>query len=276
MQILANMYRPITAAPFLHSSSYCEITPCKPLLPFIRCFWGTSGSGILSEKGASPDLVIPDTCMDIIFHINGEQKRCEGFLCAIDEGSYRGRGYEEKGEVFAVRFYAWSAVLFAERDFSGTKNRAFAVEEFFSRLKSELEPQLIETAALSERVAAAEKALLKTLCPDRINADLANAVYYMLKTNGKAKVSEICAYTAVSERQLERVFNYSMGVSAKAFSLLLRYQLLWQDIALSPQFSILDAVEKFGYTDQSHLLKDFRKRHMMTPKEAVEYAQKLR
>ena len=65
-----------------------------------------------------------------------------------------------------------------------------------------------------------------------------------------------------------------LGVSPKTFSSLVRYQRLWQDMVLSPRFNALDAVDKYGYTDQAHLLSDFRKRHLMSPKEALEFARK--
>ena len=166
--------------------------------------------------------------------------------------------------------------MFSDRDFVGCKNHAFPVEEFFASLKAELQPLLFDVPTLSGKIAVAERLLLKKLCIERINSDLANSIHYMLKSEGRAKISDICAYTAVSERRLERIFSYNVGVSPKTFSSLLRYQLLWQEIVFLRQFNVLDAVERFGYTDQAHLLNDFRRRHLMTPKEAVEFALKNR
>ena len=65
-----------------------------------------------------------------------------------------------------------------------------------------------------------------------------------------------------------------MGISPKAFSSLVRYQLLWQEMTGRPGFNILDAVEKYGYADQPHLLNDFRRRHLMNPKQALDYAKR--
>lgn len=119
-----------------------------------------------------------------------------------------------------------------------------------------------------------EPILLRHVRPEKIRPDLLNAVHTVLRADGRARVYDLCAYTAVSEKQLERLFHHHMGISPKAFSSLARYQLLWQDMILSPAFHILDAVEKFGYTDQSHLLKDFKRRHLMPPREAVAFAKK--
>lgn len=270
------MYHPITATPFTDNDTYCEVLPCEALRPYIRCFWGTKKPVSAQPDTASSGIVIPDTCMDIIFDINYTENNYSGFFCTLDEHSYPTGGaiVADTTATFAIRFYAWTAILFSEEDFTGRKNNAFAVEEFFSKLKAELEPLLFDVPTLEGKIAVTEKLLLKKLCTNRINNNLMNAIHYMLETNGRAKISDICAYTSVSERQLERIFNYNMGVSPKAFSSLLRYQLLWQDIALSPCFNILDAVDKYGFSDQAHLLNDFKKRHLMTPKAAVEYSRK--
>lgn len=278
MQVLSDMYRPITGQPFRSNDTYCEIAPCEALRPYVRCFWGTKKPVSAQAEQASSGIVIPDTCMDIIFDINYTQNSYIGSFCTVDEHSYRTGGTMGTDTIatFAIRFYAWTAMLFSEREFTGCKNRAFAAEEFFSRLKTELQPLLFDVPTLHEKAAAAESLLLKKLNTNRVNSDLMNSLYYMLRTDGRARISDICCYTAISERQLERIFKYNMGVSPKTFSSLLRYQLLWQDMLFSRQFNVLDAVERFGYTDQAHLLNDFKKRHLMSPKDAVEFALKNR
>ena len=277
MYSLIKKYHPITASPFQNNVFYREIAPCEALKPYIRCFWGTdmpSAQPVSDEKG----IVIPDTCMDIIFNINYTQNKCGSFFCTLDEHSYASSGTPSADltSTFAIRFYAWTAILFSEQDFTGRKNSCCSVEEFFSYFIRKLEPQLFGMLSLKEKAAAAEKILLKMLCTDRISNDLMNGIDLMLKTDGRAKISDISLYTAISQRQLERIFNFNLGMSPKAFSSLLRYQLLWQEIASSAYFEPLDAVEKYGYTDQAHLLNDFKRRHLMTPAEAVKYAMKDR
>ena len=279
MNRITKIYHPITASPFSDNDSYRELPPCSALKPYIRCFWGTSKP---SDEANSPEtqqsgIFIPDTCMDIIFETSISQNHCGSYFCTIDEHSHLTGGSDSdsaKASTFAIRFYAWSAVLFSDCDFRGKKNSAFDSEEFFGGLRSQLEPVLFIIPDLKGKAAAAEKLLIERLHTERINNDLMNAVYCMMESDGRAKISDICTYTALSERKLERIFGSHIGVSPKSFCSLLRYQLLWQEMVFSPGFNILDAVEKYGYTDQAHLLNDFRKRHLMTPKEALSYALK--
>ena len=164
MHLLTEKYKPILCTPF-GRDGYRETAPCAALSPYIRCFW--------TEREIERDLlVIPDTCMDIIFRIDGTEN--SGFFCTIDENSF----YSANGdsELFGVRFYAWTAHLFAKRDFTGSKNLAFPTEEFFGNLGAELAPYIASAKTFEERAAAAENALLKRL--DGICADnnLLNAI----------------------------------------------------------------------------------------------------
>ena len=45
-------------------------------------------------------------------------------------------------------------------------------------------------------------------------------------------------------------------------------------MVLDPRFDPLDSVARFGYTDQAHLLRDFRKHHLLSPREALAFARK--
>lgn len=275
MQTLADLYHPITASPFSTSVSYREIPPCDALKPYIRCFWGSEIPAVV-QPSDDVGIVNPDTCMDMIFEIDHMNNKVSGYFCALDDRSYFSNGIEAScmKSTFAIRFYAWAVILFTDSHLRGTKNSVFPVEDFFARFSAALSTQLLYVTCIADRISIAERTLLRCFHPERMDSDLLNVIYYVIKNDGKVRISEACGYASISERQLERVFSHHLGVSPKTFASLLRYQLLWQDMLTSACFNVLDAVEKYGYTDQAHLVKDFRKRHMMSPQEAVRYALK--
>lgn len=256
---LAQRYKPVLSTPF-GREGYREAAPCAALAPFVRCFWEDK------YTSAREILVIPDTCMDIIFKIGKG-----GFFCGVDEGSF----YSKDGgaELFGIRFYAWTARLFSRRDFSYSGGGRFELGEFFDGAE-ELSRAVQFSDSFEGRAAAAEKWLTERLCMVSPDNNLLNAADFIINKRGAVDISELCMHTAVSARTLERLFLRNLGVSPKAFSSLVRYQLLWQDM-LRPGFDVLDAVEKYGYSDQPHLLNDFKRRHLMNPKQAVEYAKRL-
>ena len=266
---LFKMYRPITSTPFLKNKNYCEIAPCNALKPYICCFWGNEYPQF-SAPEITERLVIPDTCMDIIIKVNYSENTLNANFCTMDEKSYRSDKIKNDAviSVFGIRFFCCSAVLFSSESFHGTKNKAYFPDEFFNGITKELTEIVLRFDTLSERADAAEKMLMRRYAPERMNCDVLND---MITYNCRLKISEIARKNVISERKMERIFMENIGVSPKTLSNLIRYQLVWQEI-IKGGADIFDMVEKYGYTDQAHLLNDFRHRHGMTPNQAFKMA----
>ncbi|MBR3764069.1 MAG: AraC family transcriptional regulator [Clostridia bacterium] len=276
MKTLSHLYHPVTGTPFQQDETYREVAPCAALAPCIRCFWGSEGPQ--RDRPGPAGIVIPDTCMDIIFRVDHVRQRVSADFCALDESSFITPPSDGLtggfSATFAIRFYAWTACLFAGDDLRGSANRQYPAEQFFGRIVRALAPVLPEARTLEDAIRLAEPVLVALLDARSADPVILNAVHRMLQTSGCARVGDIAAALALSPRQLERRFDAAMGLSPKALSSLIRYQLLWQDMLYSPRFSVLDAVDRFGYADQAHLLNDFRRRHLMSPREALAFARR--
>lgn len=271
------IYRPITGTPFQCDDSYREYEPCEALKPYVRCFWGSRRS-YREEKGEyGVSTVIPDTCMDIIFDVNFTDNYINSSFCGINDSSFHSDRKVEKSCVvstFAVRFYAWSAVFFAEESMSGVKNGFFDADSHFSSIRKEIAPLLFDVTSINERIPLVETVLMRHLKPERKDRIVTEAVGEMLRYRGNLRMDKLAGEIHVSNRQIERVFKENMGVSPKTLSSLIRYQYVWREALFQRNFQMQDAVGKFGYTDQSHLLREFKKYHSLSISKALENARK--
>lgn len=270
MPFLNNLFRPITAHPFKNDETYIEIEPCEALKPYICCFWGTPKSYTnIPYSDIKYGLVTPDTCMDIIFNMNLSENKIHDIFCGINDSSIVSQSDNSKSTLscFAIRFNFWAVPLFSDDSMKEVLNAYVDVEAYFKNFRRELEPILQSYNSIRERAAAAEQYLLKKLRPERQNGNVMNSIYAILKSRGTTQISDLSHYTSVSQRQLERLFIEFVGLTPKKLSNLVRYQYLWRDIVYKPSFNIQDAVFKYRFTDQAHLLKEFKKYHSMTPAE---------
>lgn len=264
---LSRLYRPVTGEPFRRSPAYRELAPSPALAPYICCYWGGTGD-------SSSSLVIPDTCMDVILTIDGPSKRVGAYFSGIQDQSFTaGQGKQaSRAETFGIRFYGWAAALFADEDMSGALTGYGDSERYFPGLRKYLEDLLAYASCLEERAAVTEHYLAGRLESLREQpVPLLNSLYRMMKTTGRASVEDIAGYACVGQRQLERLFKQWTGLSPKKMSGLIRYQYLWQEMAfgnLQPQ----DAVMRYGFVDQAHLLNTFRRYHGLSPGQAVKLA----
>lgn len=259
-------YFPITATPFKKDNSYRELAPCKVLQPYIRCYWGTEKPLIREERDPLSKLVIPDTCADIIYNIDESANTVSGGFCGVNDCSFYTSEKEKAGHAvatFSIRFYAWSAYAFAGDSLRATLNGYFRADSLFEWLDRMIRPKLLELRTLEEKAAFAEELLLKRLSDRKENRIVDSTVSYILDNRGSLEVSDLAREFFISTRQLERLFHEYIGITPKKLSNLIRYQFLWRDIVCEPDFDLLNAVHKYGYTDQSHLLREFRKYHSM-------------
>lgn len=238
-----------------------------------------SGQGLgntgMDACRASPvsGFVTPDVCMDIIFTVDDMAQRIENMFCGINDTYFQAQAAStENFSVFAVRFYAWAAAAFAQEGLQGTKNQFYVVGVHFEKLKMNLEPLLWEQGSMQGRVPAAERILLSLLRPSRLDSLLLRAVDKMIESRGNLKILELATDLHISSRQMERIFHKNIGCTPKKMAELIRYQYVWQEACFNPQFQVLDAVHKFGYTDQAHLLHNFQQIHGMALTQARNYA----
>lgn len=259
-------YHPLTATPFKKNISYTELEPCRNLCSYVRCFWGTDHPLIQAEQDNGSEIVIPDTCADIIYHIDYTEHTVSGGFCGINDRSFYAHGGENTGHAvatFAIRFYAWSAYVFADDSLESTINGYFEVGSRFEWLDRMLRPVLLERNTLQEKASFAERLLLKRLPNVQENKMVDHTVQNILIYKGSLEISDLAKESFVSTRQLERVFHEYIGITPKKLSNLIRYQFLWRDILCEHDFDVLSAVHKYGYTDQSHLLREFKRYHSM-------------
>ena len=227
----------------------------------------TSGTEAVESSG----IVIPDTCVDIIYRMDDMGNIIISDFVGINDRSFFTRSNhnaEKKMAVFAIRLYAWGAYAFCEDSFAGTVNGRSDVRERFSWLDRELRSRLSEPGDLADWIRSAETLLLKKLDTARENVIVDRGMQDVLRHCGGLEISQLSKENLISSRQMERLFREYIGMTPKKLSNLVRYQFLWRDILYDPDLNILDAVHKYGYTDQSHLLREFKRYHSLDVKSA--------
>lgn len=263
MMDLSTLYHPLTATP-LGRRSYDEIPPCTALRPYVHCFWYSRPSTLPAV------LVTPDTCMDLLFvEQNG---RISPVFCALSDETVASS--HQNLIVFAIRFYPWSAALFADESLSGTLNLSCDSRLHFPVLTERLLQMLHQEQDFALRCQKAEAILLALADRRGPPPDFFNAMADLLASQGRMRIAAAAQHVPMSVRQLERTVERCTGASPKNLCDMIRYQNLWRDAVFSPRFHLQDAVYRFGYTDQSHLLRQFKRYHSMSLSQGLAYARR--
>jgi AraC-like DNA-binding protein len=94
---------------------------------------------------------------------------------------------------------------------------------------------------------------------------LARAGGAMREARGSMPVREVAAAAHATVRTLERRFKQSSGYTVKDVSGLMRFEQVRNRLVLEPDASLAELAQALGYTDQSHLSREFKRYSGMTP-----------
>lgn len=77
-------------------------------------------------------------------------------------------------------------------------------------------------------------------------------------STGTQSVDELAGKVFVGKRQLQRAFQEKFGISPKLYGRIVRFKSAYDFVKQHPKASWLDVTYHFGYSDQSHFIRDFK------------------
>jgi len=117
---------------------------------------------------------------------------------------------------------------------------------------------VVEAPDTEARAALTDRLLLDRLphVPARV-AFVERTVARIEATDGLLRIAALAGALGVGESTLRRRFREDLGLSAKRFSEVVRFRHAHAFLLTTPEATWADAVHRFGYADQAHLIRDY-------------------
>jgi len=232
----------------------------------IKCFWYTRRD---IEESESDFEVQPDGYAEIIFYF--------GSPCSIyNDGALQPlpspfmMGLLNKPvlihtknilEVIGIRCFPWT--VFDLLGLQPDQNGAHTFEHPIAQLQSTLNKS-VQAGNIEQAIAEVQQYFLDARLPVG-DKTLYKAGLAMREANGIMPVSQVAAAAHATVRTLERKFKQSSGYTVKDVSGLMRFEQVRNQLWLYPDSNIASLAYELGYTDQSHLSREFRRYSGTTP-----------
>lgn len=244
-----------------------EFEPPEELRDAIKCFWYLRRD--FGELQSSFE-VLPDGYAEIIFHFgSGCSISYNGGLESLPSPFIMGllnqpALFHAKDclEIIGIRCFPWT--VFDLLGLQPGKEQVRLFEHPIAHLHSTLE-KWIEAANIEEAMAEVQRYFLNALSGIAMDSMLFKAGVAMREANGTMPVSEVAAAAHSTVRTLERNFKQSSGHTVKDVSGLIRFEQLRNQLWLYPDSNIAGLAHELGYTDQSHLSREFKRYSGTTP-----------
>ena len=254
--------------------NYQTVEPNEKLSATVKCYWTLENP---KEENPQKQTIVPDGCMEMIFHYGDLYKQYVDNGKSIVQPSAFVIGQltqpleiEPTGitGIFSVRFYPDGFLPFATIPIKEMENTAVSLEKLFGESGIQVQEKVLNATSTDERINIIESFLLNRLADTAtIDRIIKSTVETILTANGQLSVGALSEQSNINRRQLERKFSSSIGLSPKQLSKTIRLQATLK-MLLNKKFTSLTSLAYEGeYYDQAHFIKDFREFTGITPKE---------
>jgi AraC-like DNA-binding protein len=165
-------------------------------------------------------------------------------------------------QIIGIRCFPWT--VFDLLGLPSGKDGVRIFEHPIAKLQSTL-TQLFQANKVDEALALVKQYFLDARSQIAIDSMLFKAGVAMRKAKGSMPVSQVAAAAHATVRTLERNFKQSSGYTVKDVSGLMRFEQVRNQLWLYPDSNLAGIAHELGYTDQSHLSREFKRYSGTTP-----------
>ncbi len=245
---------------------YREFPPPPILSGFVRCFWTLDIEG---QTGAlHKEKIVPDGCIELIFNYGDRFMwyKADGSTALQPRSFVHGqlKEYIEvaptgRTGIIAVRFSPYGLSAFTKIPiWQFTQMYVDAVDVFGQDVR-ELEDKLLYAEDGATAVNNIVAFLVERMTRITENmAGIRNIVEVISSQKGNCSVAQLASLNNQSERQFERIFKNSVGLSPKLFMKITRFGHVMSGLQQSRYESLSSLAHENGYYDQAHFIRDFK------------------
>jgi AraC-like DNA-binding protein len=238
---------------------YREFPPHPALAAHVACLWTSH-----AQPSGAPvrHRVLPDNCIDILW----QDRAPLGFVAGMMTRAHRVEMAQPVLTV-AVRFLPGAARAFFDVPLHVLQDGHPAVSELWPHDEAEaLAAALWEREqTVAAQLATIERALLARVRRrgvERADRLARTAVAVIERAGGTVRIEELARTLGVSRQHLALQFRERVGLNAKTFAMVCRFQSASTALrgltAASQDIDWAGLAGQCGYYDQSHLIHEFR------------------
>lgn len=248
-------------------------TPSKELQQFVKCFWTLEAE---AEAEPVPQRVLPDGCMELIFHYGDLYRQYfEDGSSIIQPRSFVFGQISKYIEIaptgmsgiVAARFLPEGLVPFLSIPVAALEDKAVSIVEVFGEKGKNLEEEVLAANDNAQRIRLIEIFLLSSLTdPQTIDRVAQSCVEVIFQSQGQMGMAELADKLNINRRNMERKFTTAIGLSPKQLSRVVRLQATLKMLEQKKFTSLTSLAYENGYYDQAHFIKDFKEFTGTSPK----------
>lgn len=250
---------------------YQKFRPSAPLRPFVRFYYAIRSDAATSYTVENH----PQGGVDLVLALRGSTRFQHAKLAPVDLSGVFVLPLQEQPFVttfgphlhhVGIAFVAEGFSQFFRLPVGELANRGEMVSHEIDRPLRQLHDRLAGQPDDATRAACIDRFLLsrfgENAGPDARFFDLAA---HIRRSGGTVPVRELAVRSGACSRTIQRWSKSTLGLSAKRYSRIVRFNTALRHLRQRPEAGWLDVALQLGYYDQSHFISEFRQFTGQTP-----------
>lgn len=253
---------------------YKEYQPPCELAPFIKCFWALEHD-YSKEPMLRGERIWPDGHFELIMTFgNPYVRKLNGAHHKLPVNFLIGQFDTEllldspgTTALFAARFHAWGLYPFLRKPMTSFTNKLTDLQSIFGDQLKELQGSL-RSQQKDQSIRKLTRFFLRRapriVEEDAVVKRLGTAIY---EKRGVIRLDELMQQFEIGPRKIQRLFSEQVGISAKRFAKIIRFNEAKCFIEKDPHVNLAELTYACGYSDQPHFIRNFKELYGITPTE---------
>ena len=244
-------------------SCFNIISPSLDLAPYIKQYILLK----VNRQFYATQRVIPTGCIELMIYKTGRSKRNDDLtdIPRIFLGGARNSYLDlmpEGGEVhyISILFQPYSARLFFDFPINEIYNQIVSIEDIEDKSWKELCNRIMDTSDLQININLIENFLTKRLHYSKLPhlKKIIHSINTIYSVYDDVGVEMLAKNSCLSQKQFKRVFQNYVGCKPKEFMRIIRFNKVLNALKTQHFINFAQIAQEFGYSDQSHLIREFK------------------
>ncbi|HEU5219342.1 MAG TPA: helix-turn-helix domain-containing protein [Gemmatimonadales bacterium] len=243
--------------------------PSPPLAGIVKEYWEVEGT-----LEAFRETLLPNGFVEVMFNLGPPHRLLAGPAARIWEESWFS-GLQERAlmieslqgtHLVSARLHPLSARELLGPEVALAANSVVPLEQVLGGDAAALRRRLLAAGSPEERFGHLERCLSERLpARDPVPSFVHEAAARIVARHGAVRVADLHSALGVSRKHLSVTFARYAGMSAKSYACLHRFVRALDRLRRSDSVDWSVLAHEVGYSDQSHLVRDFRRVGAATP-----------
>lgn len=258
-----HIFNPVQPEMLSNCHMYLEYKPQRTINTEVALFYQFNIDNL--SQGNLP--IIPDGCLDLLFCC--DESHPYAILATSPEirCSYH---FQPHCEYFGVRLYPNQTVLKFQCSIKELIQQQQIPLFDILKIDSYILEEISYLSSFKDRITYFKDLLEKKSCAEHYDQNLLKyCLYHIYSTPGIVNMKQLTEKTGYSDRYIRKKFETYIGFAPKQFSQIVRFQHSVQEL-LTKQQHVEELIDHYGFFDEAHFYKGFKKFTTLTPKQYKE------